>query len=227
MKPQARPHGQIRQSQIVTTFGPGAMVDLPDHAAIIGGLEHWRSMGRQVHEERLEAKVQTLRVFADQRILVAVAKGASRQTAEMPAGAIVFGSALRPDLKIPMIATRDIGVYAAGRLLKLDFSGKSTRELLGPRDVTRTEITSIIGRAIGKPDLSYVQFTYAQMEQALEQKGVTTKTAQMYVEMMRAFNEGVAVGEEPRSAANTTPTTFEQFAQEVFAAAYRGRAASA
>jgi len=60
MKPQAWPHGQIRQSQIVTTFGPGAMVDLPDHAAIIGGLEHWRSMGRQVHEERLEAKVQTL-----------------------------------------------------------------------------------------------------------------------------------------------------------------------
>jgi hypothetical protein len=45
MKPQARPHGQIRQSQIVTTFGPGAMVDLPDHAAIIGGLEHWRSRG--------------------------------------------------------------------------------------------------------------------------------------------------------------------------------------
>ena len=31
-----KPHGQIRQSQIVTTFGPGAMVDLPDHAVIIG-----------------------------------------------------------------------------------------------------------------------------------------------------------------------------------------------
>jgi hypothetical protein len=27
MKGDARPHGQIRQSQIVTTFGPGAMVD--------------------------------------------------------------------------------------------------------------------------------------------------------------------------------------------------------
>jgi hypothetical protein len=60
MKPEARPHGQIRQSQIVTTFGPGAMVDLPDHAAIIGGLEHWRSMGRPIHEERLEAKIQSL-----------------------------------------------------------------------------------------------------------------------------------------------------------------------
>jgi hypothetical protein len=60
MKPQARAHGQIRQSKIVTTVGPGAMVDLPAHAAIIGGLEHWRSLGRQVHEERLETKVETL-----------------------------------------------------------------------------------------------------------------------------------------------------------------------
>lgn len=37
----ARPEGQIRQSQLVTTFGPGAMVDLVDRAVVIGGLEHW------------------------------------------------------------------------------------------------------------------------------------------------------------------------------------------
>ncbi len=36
-----RPDGQIRQSQLVTTFGPGAMVDLVDRAVVIGGLEHW------------------------------------------------------------------------------------------------------------------------------------------------------------------------------------------
>jgi hypothetical protein len=36
-----RPEGQIRQSQLVTTFGPGAMVDLVDRAVVIGGLEHW------------------------------------------------------------------------------------------------------------------------------------------------------------------------------------------
>jgi predicted nuclease of restriction endonuclease-like RecB superfamily len=48
--------------------------------------------------EYLQAKFQTLRAFADQRILVAVAKGASRQVKEMPAGAIVFGSALRPEV---------------------------------------------------------------------------------------------------------------------------------
>jgi hypothetical protein len=41
--PQApkRADGQIRQSQMVTTYGPGAMVDLVDRAVVIGGLEHW------------------------------------------------------------------------------------------------------------------------------------------------------------------------------------------
>ena len=37
----APPEGQLRQSQLVTTFGPGAMVDLVDRAVVIGGLEHW------------------------------------------------------------------------------------------------------------------------------------------------------------------------------------------
>lgn len=37
----ARPEGQLRQSQLVTTFGPGAMVDFVDRAVVIGGLEHW------------------------------------------------------------------------------------------------------------------------------------------------------------------------------------------
>ena len=40
----------------------------------------------------------------------------------------IFGHALLPDLKLPMIATRDVGDYAAQRLLDLDFSGKQTRE---------------------------------------------------------------------------------------------------
>ncbi len=55
---EVRPAGQIRQSQVVTTFGPGAMVDLPDHAVIIGGLEHWSGYkDRPVYEDRLAAIV--------------------------------------------------------------------------------------------------------------------------------------------------------------------------
>lgn len=36
-----RPEGGIRQSQMISGFGPGAMVDLVDRAVVIGGLEHW------------------------------------------------------------------------------------------------------------------------------------------------------------------------------------------
>src|SRR5206468_2608587 len=36
-----QPDGQIRRSQIVTTFGPGAMVDLIDNAVLVGGLDYW------------------------------------------------------------------------------------------------------------------------------------------------------------------------------------------
>jgi hypothetical protein len=57
----ARPHGQIRQSQVLTTFGPGAMVDLPNHAVLIGGLDNWTDEGRKpIYEERLIAKLQKL-----------------------------------------------------------------------------------------------------------------------------------------------------------------------
>jgi hypothetical protein len=55
-----RPHGQMRQSQVVTTFGPGAMIDLPNNAVMLSGLEHWRGVDRQIFEERLAAKVQQL-----------------------------------------------------------------------------------------------------------------------------------------------------------------------
>lgn len=56
-----RPAGQIRQSQIVTTFGPGAMVDLPDHAVIIAGIDHWSGhKDHPISEERLAAKVKAL-----------------------------------------------------------------------------------------------------------------------------------------------------------------------
>lgn len=34
--------GNVRLSQVITTFGPGAMVDLLDHAVLVGGLDYWR-----------------------------------------------------------------------------------------------------------------------------------------------------------------------------------------
>ncbi|MCA9211934.1 MAG: hypothetical protein KDB27_02620 [Planctomycetales bacterium] len=61
-KTSRRPHGQIRRSQIITTFGPGSMMDLPDHSVLIGGLDNWRGMktAEEIVELRLLAKLRTL-----------------------------------------------------------------------------------------------------------------------------------------------------------------------
>ncbi len=139
----------------------------------------------------------------------------------------LVGNALLPDVKLPMIATRDVGNYAAQRLLHLDFSGKQSRELLGERDLSMTEVTAVIARGIGKPDLRYQQLSYDQVQQALIDLGVPPKGAALYVEMYKAINEQVVVPLEPRSPENTTPTSFESFVQDVFVAVYRGKTSNA
>jgi uncharacterized protein YbjT (DUF2867 family) len=146
---------------------------------------------------------------------------------DMIRGMDVFGHALLPDLKLPMIATRDVGDYAAQRVLHLDFSGKQTRELLGERDLSMTEATAVIARGIGKPDLRYQQFPQNQMQQALVQAGMPPQKAAVYIEMFEAINAGVLAAQEPRSPQNSTPTSFETFVQDVFSASYHGKAATA
>lgn len=69
-----RPEGGVRRSQVLTTYGPGALVDFPKHAAIMGGLESWGDPDKegfqQIFEERLEAVLRAreqnprLRLFA-------------------------------------------------------------------------------------------------------------------------------------------------------------------
>jgi uncharacterized protein YbjT (DUF2867 family) len=139
----------------------------------------------------------------------------------------MFGHALLPDLKLPMIATRDVGAYAAQRLLDLDFPGKQTRELLGERDLSMLEATAVIARGIGKPDLRYKQFPYDQMQQALTQAGFSPRKAAVYIEMFKAINAGVLAPLEPRSPENSTPTSFEKFVQDVFVTAYHTKTPAA
>lgn len=55
-----RPHGQIRQSQLITSFGPGSMLDLPDRSVLIGGLDSWSTGGSEIIEPRLMEKLKLL-----------------------------------------------------------------------------------------------------------------------------------------------------------------------
>ena len=136
-----------------------------------------------------------------------------RSTGTLPGG-------LRADATMPWIATKDIGQYAAARLAARDFSGSSVQELHGQRDISMQEAASIVGSAIGKPNLAYVQVPSTALGQAIIEMGLPKKTAELLIEMWDGANAGLIAPQEARSAKNTTPTTLESFVAEVFALAY-------
>jgi uncharacterized protein YbjT (DUF2867 family) len=134
---------------------------------------------------------------------------------------------IRPNLKVPMIASHDIGEAAANALLRGDFRGKQTKELLGQRDITYVEVASIIGKAIGNPSLGYVQPPDDQLRGALVQMGMSANLAGLILEMAGAMNSGHMKALEPRSTQNTTPTSYETFVEEEFLPAYQQQKAAA
>lgn len=132
----------------------------------------------------------------------------------------INGDSIAPDLAIPLVATRDIADAAVRALRARDWTGIAVRELLGPREYTMVEITRMIGERIGRPDLGYVPFPDDEMAGALVQAGLSASFARLYTEMTRAFHTGIIQGRHGRTRDNTTPTQFEDFAEEL-AQAYR------
>ncbi|MCC3155844.1 NAD(P)H-binding protein [Hymenobacter sp. 15J16-1T3B] len=133
----------------------------------------------------------------------------------------IAGSAIRPDLAFPMIATQDIAAYAAALLDGPALpAGHREQLLLGPRAYSMQEATAVLGAAIGRPELPYVPFAYEQAQQGMVAAGLSESMAGLYVEMSRTLNEETAMVHEVRTAGNTTATTLEEFAAQTFAPAF-------
>jgi uncharacterized protein YbjT (DUF2867 family) len=132
----------------------------------------------------------------------------------------IMGSAIRADLSLPMIATRDIAAVAARSLAKKNFTGQVIVDLLGQRDLTMEEAARIVGRKIDRPDLKYVQFSYIDTHKALVEMGFSDDVAGLFIEMSHAFNEGLV--QNTRTRENTTETSFEDFAR-IFVQLLHGR----
>ncbi len=132
----------------------------------------------------------------------------------------INGGAFRADLPLAMIATRDVAAAAVDLLADRQFTGHTARELHGPRALTFREATTILGSAIGKPDLTYVEYAYPDTRGALLATGSSPVMADLFIEMIDAFNRGVIGARESPTTAITTPTTLEEFARTVFAPAF-------
>jgi uncharacterized protein YbjT (DUF2867 family) len=137
----------------------------------------------------------------------------------------IFGSLLPENFKNPVIATRDIGVKAAEFLDKLKFTGQSIFEFVGPKEISMSEVTSIIGKAIGKPDLKYKQFSAAEAEKGMLAQGIKPSIVKMLVEMYQSISKGkLFTPTQQITPEHKAKTTFEEFSKK-FAEAYNAKTA--
>jgi hypothetical protein len=62
--------GQIRRSQAITTWGPGALIDLPRDSGIVGGLETWPPLDalEEIVDARLTGKLALITGLRDPRL---------------------------------------------------------------------------------------------------------------------------------------------------------------
>jgi uncharacterized protein YbjT (DUF2867 family) len=126
----------------------------------------------------------------------------------------VIGSPIKSDIKMGIIATEDIATFAADKLVSLDFKEKSFIDLLGNRHYDHKEIAAIVGKAIGKPELPYVEFPFEDNKKALLQYGISESVADSFNGMYEGINAGL-FNVSKRTPESTTPTTLENFTEKV------------
>lgn len=122
----------------------------------------------------------------------------------------VHVDSIDPDLPLPMVAAADVAEVAVAALLSRTQTG--VREVLGPRDRTVRDVVAALGPRIGVPDLSYVQVSGADLAEGMLRAGLPADVADLTVRMNVAFNSGAVRSVAGRSAANSSPTEFEQWA---------------
>ncbi|OQP47999.1 NmrA family NAD(P)-binding protein [Niastella populi] len=131
----------------------------------------------------------------------------------------INGTAADGDHAIPMVATQDVAKIAAGHLASLDFKGKSVHAVMGPRDYTYREFTTLIGKAIGQSELPYVQVPVEQIKQTFLSNGFSEDFVNNLLEMGTAIKTGF-MNYQKRDDSTTTTTTAEDFVREVYLPLY-------
>jgi uncharacterized protein YbjT (DUF2867 family) len=115
------------------------------------------------------------------------------------------------DHDIPWISTDDIGDEAAKYLLDDRWAGQWTRNLMGPENLTLSEVAAILSRVLHR-SVHYVQVTVESIQQQLALVGATPNVQQELGNLFRALGNPDGIYATARTPEAATPTTFEEFA---------------
>ena len=101
----------------------------------------------------------------------------------------IMGANYSNQARLVMVHPRDIAAVAA-RELQHPFEGKNHRYVVS-EELQVAEIVKVIGAAIGKPDLPWVQFSDEDAFKGMMTAGMSEAIARVYVEMGTAIGSGV------------------------------------
>jgi len=101
----------------------------------------------------------------------------------------ILGANYPATARLIMVHPEDIAAVAAEELQQ-EFTGKSVRYLVSD-DRTLGPIATVLGTAIGKPELPWVEFTDEQALNGMLQNGLPPEIARNFVEMGTAIRSGV------------------------------------
>ena len=124
----------------------------------------------------------------------------------------IIGGNYGEGTKLVIVHTNDIAEAAAEELLALSFTGKSIRYVVSDEKTTH-EVAAILGNAIGKPDLTWVNFKDEDTFGGMIQAGLSEEVAKNYAEMGAAMRSG----EMASDYNNNRPEVFGKTKLEAFA----------
>lgn len=132
----------------------------------------------------------------------------------------IIGGNYGEQTKMVMVDPADIAAVAAAELLDLSFTGKSRVYISGDEKTTH-EIASILGKAIGKPELPWINFKDEDAKAGMLQAGLSEEVARNYVEMGTAYRNGKMQEDytSKTAAVKHGKHSLEDFS-EIFASAY-------
>ncbi len=131
----------------------------------------------------------------------------------------IIGGNYGENATLVIVHPEDIAEVAAEELLNLSFKGKSVRYIVSDEKTTQ-EVATTLGKAIGKPELPWVNFKDEETLGGMLQAGVPEEIAKNYAEMGAAMRSGEMDSDyKQNKPAVFGKTKFEAFAP-VFAAVY-------
>ena len=123
-----------------------------------------------------------------------------------------MGSNFGADTLVPLVYPADIANEVA-KQIEAGFEGKSVRYVYSDEQKA-SAIAAILGKAVGKPELAWVQFASDQALQGMLQAGLPEPVAKNYVEMGEALGSGLLSKDFNLHKTEAGTTSFEVFSKE-------------